>query len=125
MPRSSHTAGVTLVAELSCLLSLSPEYLSPWEQRCSGPERNWSHSGGLCPGQVCPVGGQAGATVPGTLTRVLTLSLAEPQGNTQIQTEADSEVRAPDAHGMRPAGGRAHSATCLTIRSSVHPFLIS
>lgn len=51
-------------------------------------------------------GGQAGATVPGTLTRVLTLSLAEPQGDTQIQTEADSEVRAhADAHGAQPIGG--------------------
>lgn len=47
-----------------------------------------------------------GATVPGTLTRVLTLSLAEPQGDTKIQTEADSEVRAhADAHGAQPAGG--------------------
>lgn len=53
-------------------------------------------------------GGQVGATVPGSLTRVLTLSLAEPQGNTQIQTEADSEVRVhTDAHGAQPAGEEA------------------
>lgn len=51
-------------------------------------------------------GGQVGATVPGTLTRILTLSLAEPQGDTQIQTDADSKVRTyMDAHGAQPAGG--------------------